>query len=91
MPPAGIVEYNPMLGTMLGYGKQELINMHFAEFTHPEDRPSDEAQYKALIEKKRGSYQMAIRCIKKDGGIVWGLLAVSVIRDRGARPSLQYA
>ena len=81
-----IVEYNPMLGTMLGYGKQALINMHFAQFTHPEDRPSDEAQYKALIDKMSGSYQMAIRCIRKDGGIIWGLLAVSLIRDWEGAP-----
>jgi diguanylate cyclase (GGDEF)-like protein/PAS domain S-box-containing protein len=81
-----IVEYNPRLGTMLGYGKQELINRHFTEFTHPEDRPSDAAQYRELIEKMSGSYQMAIRCLRKDGGIIWGLLAVSLIRDREGAP-----
>jgi diguanylate cyclase (GGDEF)-like protein/PAS domain S-box-containing protein len=81
-----IVEYNPMLGTMLGYGKQELINMHFSEFTHPEDRPSDVAQYRALIDKMSGSYQMAIRCIRRDGGIIWGLLTVSLIRDWEGAP-----
>ncbi len=81
-----IVEYNPRLGTMLGYGEQELINRHFTEFTHPEDRPSDAAQYRELLEKMSGSYQMAIRCIRKDGGIIWGLLAVSLIRDREGAP-----
>jgi diguanylate cyclase (GGDEF)-like protein/PAS domain S-box-containing protein len=81
-----IVEYNPRLGTMLGYGTQELNNRHFADFTHPEDRPSDDAQYRELLEKMRGSYQMAIRCIRKDGGIIWGLLAVSLIRDWEGAP-----
>ncbi len=80
------VEYNPRLATMLGYDKQELINRHFTEFTHPEDRPSDAAQYRELLEKMRGSYQMAIRCIRKDGGIIWGLLAVSLIRDWEGAP-----
>ena len=81
-----IVECNPKLGTMLGYNEQELINEHFTEFTHPEDRPSDAAQYRELLEKMSGSYQMAIRCIRKDGGIIWGLLAVSLIRDREGAP-----
>ena len=80
------VEYNPRLGTMLGYDKQELINRHFTEFTHPEDRPSDAAHYKELLKKMKGSYQMAIRCIRKDGGIIWGLLAVSLIRDWEGAP-----
>ena len=82
------VDYNRRLGTMLGYDKQELINRHFTEFTHPEDRPSDAAQYRELLEKMRGSYQMAIRCIRKDGGIIWGLLAVSLIRDWEGAPFL---
>jgi diguanylate cyclase (GGDEF)-like protein/PAS domain S-box-containing protein len=81
-----IVEYNPRLGTMLGYDKLELINRHFAEFTHPADRASDAEQYGELLDKMFGSYQMAIRCIKRDGGIIWGLLAVSIIRDRDGAP-----
>jgi diguanylate cyclase (GGDEF)-like protein/PAS domain S-box-containing protein len=81
-----IVEYNPRLGTMLGYDKLELVNRHFAEFTHPEDRTSDAAQYAELLKKMSGSYQMAIRCIRRDGGIIWGLLAVSIIRDRDGAP-----
>jgi len=81
-----MVEYNPRLGTMLGYNEQELINRHFTEFTHPEDRPSDAAQYKELFETKNDSYQMAVRCIRKDGGVIWGLLAVSLVRDREGAP-----
>jgi diguanylate cyclase (GGDEF)-like protein/PAS domain S-box-containing protein len=81
-----IVEYNPRLGAMLGYDKLDLVNRHFAEFTHPEDRTSDADQYRELLEKMSGSYQMAIRCIRRDGGIIWGLLAVSVIRDREGAP-----
>jgi diguanylate cyclase (GGDEF)-like protein/PAS domain S-box-containing protein len=76
-----MVEYNPKLGAMLGFGEQELINKKFAEIIHPDDLPLDAALHKELLEQKDGSYQTAIRCIRKGGGFIWGLLAVSVIRD----------
>lgn len=81
-----LVEYNPKLGTMLGYDEQELVSRHFTEFTHPDDRLSDASQYRELLEKKKDSYQMAVRCVRKDGGVIWGLLAVSLIRDQEDTP-----
>ena len=84
-----IVENNRKLETMLGYSDQELVDMRFTELTHPEDLASDAAQYRELLEQKSGSYRMATRCVRKDGGIVWGLLAVSLLRDhRESAPSL---
>lgn len=81
-----MVAYNPKLGTMLGLNEQELINRHFTEFIHPEDRPSDAARYKELLETKNDSYQMEVRCIRKNGGVIWGLLVVSLIRDLKGAP-----
>ena len=81
-----MVECNPKLGTMLGCSEQELTNRHFTEFTHPEDRPADADRYRELLNAHEDSYQMAVRCIRKDGGIIWGLLAVSLIRDTEGAP-----
>jgi diguanylate cyclase (GGDEF)-like protein/PAS domain S-box-containing protein len=83
-----IIESNPALESLLGYPEKELIGAHFTDFTHPEDLEADTALFRELLAKKRDSYQAAIRCIRKDGGIVWGLLAVSLIRDRGGEPLL---
>lgn len=81
-----IIESNQAFAKMLGYGEKEMLGRHFTDFTHPDDLPSDSGLYRELLEQKRDSYQMAIQCVRKDGGIVWGLLAVSVMRNNRGEP-----
>jgi PAS domain S-box-containing protein len=66
----------------LGYSQEEIVGMHFADFTHPEDLNADEALYESLIEGQRDSYVIDKRYVRKDGEIVWGRLSVSLIRDQ---------
>jgi diguanylate cyclase (GGDEF)-like protein/PAS domain S-box-containing protein len=81
-----ITESNQAFEKMLGYSEQELLGRQFTDFTHPEDIIEDRDRYRELLEQKRDAYQMAIRCLQKDGAIVWGLLAVSVMRTTGGDP-----
>ena len=81
-----IVEYNHQLETMLGYSDKEIAGKHFTAFGHDEDLASDLLLFKELLARKRDSYRQALRCIRKDGNIIWGLLAVSLIRDREGEP-----
>ena len=81
-----IVENNHQLETMLGYSDKEIVGRHFTAFSHNEDLASDLLLYKELLARKRDSYREALRCIRKDGDIVWGLIAVSLIRDRAGEP-----
>jgi len=82
----GIVECNAALEKMLGYSEQEMTRRHFTDFTYEEDRRSDTAGFEELLAQKRDHYQMAIRCLRKDGAVVWGLLAVSLIRNNKNEP-----
>jgi diguanylate cyclase (GGDEF)-like protein/PAS domain S-box-containing protein len=81
-----IIECNPALEKMLGYSEKEMTGRHFAEFTHEEDIKSDTARFEELLAQKLDNYQMAVRCRRKDGTIVWGLLAVSLIRNNKNEP-----
>lgn len=81
-----IVECNPAIEKMLGYSEKEMAGKHFTDFTYEEDLKSDAAWFEELLAQKRGNYQMAIRCLRKDRVVVWGLLAVSLIRSNKNEP-----
>jgi PAS domain S-box-containing protein len=80
------IETNPTLTAMLGYTADELREMTFAAFTHPEDVDADLALFGELIAGSRESYQITKRYIRKDGQVVWGNLRVSLIRDSQGAP-----
>jgi two-component system cell cycle sensor histidine kinase/response regulator CckA len=75
-----LVETNPALREMLGYGEEELRNRVFSEFIHPEDVAIDVDLDQELLAGKRDHYQIEKRFIRKDGGVVWCQLNVSFIR-----------
>lgn len=81
-----IIECNPALEKMLGYSEKEMTGRHFTDFTVEEDLQSDTASFEELLAQKRDNYQMAIRCLRKDGTVVWGLLAVSLLRNNKNQP-----
>lgn len=65
----------------LGYSQEELIGMHFTEFTHPEDLAIDVEFYNTLLAGEKISYVIDKRYIRKDRAVVWGRLTVSLIRN----------
>jgi PAS domain S-box-containing protein len=71
---------------MLGYSADELHDMPFATFTHPDDVASDVALFGELMAGTREFYAMQKRYIRKDGQVVWGNLRVSLIRDASGNP-----
>jgi diguanylate cyclase (GGDEF)-like protein/PAS domain S-box-containing protein len=79
------VETNAAVQGMLGYSAEELRQMTFAEFTHPEDIAADLDLFRQLVAGKRDSYQMEKRFVRKDGSIVWGRLTASAVRDDHGR------
>ena len=78
---------NQALTRMLGYSEEELSGMAFTEFTHPEDRDLDWRLFRELVEGQRDTYEVEKRYLKKDGGVVWGLLTVSLVKGTQGCPS----
>ncbi len=85
-PTGKLFSVNTFFCNYLGYTKEEMLSMTFAEFTHPDDVDADEEFYSELISGKREYYQMEKRYITKKGEIVWADLSVSLIRDDKGNP-----
>ena len=72
----------------LGYSRNELLGIHFSEFTHPEDLNLDQGQFQRLLGGNMPYYVVEKRYLRKDRTVVWGRLNVSLIRD--ADGSIRY-
>jgi PAS domain S-box-containing protein len=76
-----ILESNPALQAMLGYSADELCEMVFADFTHPDDITADLEMFQELVAGSRTGYSLDMRYIHKDRHIVWARLMVSLVRS----------
>jgi PAS domain S-box-containing protein len=72
---------NRAICEMMGYTKEELEKMHFSEFTHPDDQDTNIALFNKLISNEIDHYRMEKKYVRKTGQVVWGSLAVIVVRD----------
>ncbi len=86
LPDGTLAQANESLAGMLGYPREQLLGMNFAELTHPEDVDADLVQFAELAAGRIENYEMHKRYLGKDGRVLFGLLHVGVIRDRSGRP-----
>jgi PAS domain S-box-containing protein len=80
------IKANPVLGRMLGYSAEELLNMRFSEYTHDNHAELDEKLFAEMVAGKRESYQMEKCYVAKDGSHVWGRLTRNLFRDDDGAP-----
>ncbi len=78
----GSYKVNPSLCKMLGYTESELLNLSVPSVTHPEDLEADLELWNKLAQGEIDGYQIEKRYIHKSGDIIWGLLNVTVERDK---------
>jgi len=76
-----IVTSNPAFQTMLGYSQDELYQMPLTAFTHPDDPKVNLELLQILVTEKLDTFRFEKRYLRKDGGVVWGHLTVSLIRN----------
>ncbi len=76
------IESNPALQSMLGYSAEELSNMFFVDFTHPEDVGASVTLTEELMAGQRDHFQIEKRYVRRDGQVLWGRLTVSLLRVR---------
>ncbi len=85
-PDGRILDSNPALRAMLGYNAEEISQLYYEELTYSEDREVSQAMFQELIDGKRDSYRIEKRYQCKDGSVLWGLVAVSIVRDSEGVP-----
>ncbi|MBI5033955.1 MAG: PAS domain S-box protein [Chloroflexi bacterium] len=79
------IQSNPALSKILGYSLEELSHLHTLHYTHPDDYPIQLALENEIASGQRDQYQIEKRYIRKDGGLVWGRMIRSVVRDEQGR------
>ena len=79
------VMINNNLAQMVGYTKDEFLELHFWNITHHEDKNSDALDIENIFKKKIDHYTTIKRYIHKDGRIVYCQLHVSAIYDQQAK------
>lgn len=85
-PQGKFLQINSKLCAITGYSERELLGKTFQEITHPDDLESDLQNVQKMLAGKLETYAMEKRYIHRDGGIVWVLLSVSLVRDSDKNP-----
>ena len=74
------LEVNDVVCEMLGYEREELLQMTWAQVTHPDDLPANFAYVKRLLAGEIDGYSMDKRYIRKDGTIIYATMSVKCVR-----------
>ncbi len=77
---------NDKLCAIVGYSRDELLQMTFQDITHPEDLQKDLNFVCQILSGEIKTYSMEKRYIRKDRTVVWINLTVSVVRQATGAP-----
>jgi PAS domain S-box-containing protein len=80
-PQGRFQRVNQRLCDILGYSREELLELTFQEITHPEDLESDLRRTQRLLAGEMASFSLEKRYRRGDGGWLWGNLTMSLLRD----------
>lgn len=80
------LEVNDALCAIVGYGREEMLQMGFPDMTYTPDLAADLTLYEKLMSGQIPSYTIEKRYICKDGSLVWVNLTGSLVRDAGGEP-----
>ena len=80
-PDGTWLQVNQAFCRMLGYDAEELVGMHAAQVTHPDDLQWNSELARQLVEGEIRSFHFEKRYIRKDGGLVWAAINATIVRD----------
>ena len=81
------LEVNAALCQMTGYSKEELLQNAIQFITHPRDLDTDASSISKILKDEISNYRIKKRYIHKDGHTVWGLLCVSLVKQKNGSPA----
>jgi PAS domain S-box-containing protein len=72
---------NDYICTLLGYSKEELMNLTWADITYPEDLDLDMLNFNDMLSGKTDTYQTDKRFMKKNGDIIFANITMACQRN----------
>jgi PAS domain S-box-containing protein len=85
-PTGAWADVNPALCQLVGYRKEELLQMAYQDITHPDDLEADQALVRKMLAKEIKSYQIEKRYFHKNGQLIWVMLTVSLVWGAEGEP-----
>lgn len=83
--PSGELQVNDAFCSILGYSADELNNLKWQDFTHPDDFELTENIIKSHLAGEKESSRFIKRYIKKDGSTVWADVSTSLRHDKSGK------
>lgn len=81
----GWIQVNDRLCEILGYSREELLALTFADITSPDTVEADVQVFRAFQKGEGKAYRVEKRYVRKDGSLVWVDLTSSAVRDANGR------
>lgn len=81
------IKVNQRLCEILGYNRENLLNLTFQDITYPEDLDKDLKNIQSLLDGEADKYNMEKRYLSKSDEIIWALITVSLVRDAHHKPN----
>ncbi|WP_164280725.1 PAS domain S-box protein [Stenotrophomonas indicatrix] len=80
------LDVNDALCRILGYTREELLQVDFQRLTHPADLQTDLALVQDLLAGRRTYYHLEKRYLGREGNTIWARLSVSLVRNERGEP-----
>ena len=77
---------NDKLCAIVGYPREELLQLTFQDITHPDDLEDDLEHRRRIIGEEIDTYSTEKRYVRGDGSLVWIDLTVSIARTADGQP-----
>lgn len=75
------LEFNGRVCAMLGYSRDEMARLTWAELTHPDDLAADTVRFNRVLAGEIDGYSLEKRFLRKDGGIIHTAVSVHALRE----------
>ena len=85
-PEGRWIRVNRALAELLGHREDELVGALVEGLVHPDDRPAQRDALRLLLAGECPTYTSELRCLRRSGEVVWGLVTVTLVADAERRP-----